>query len=435
MKKKVFILFALVIILLLFDFYTYNRTNINNEIKVSNIYLEDEKVDITYYENKYDIYNDEITCLKMEESYYEGNNKIGNTSISDNLSIHFYVTVDKCNFCFDYSYIIKQGENILLENNLDIILIEYENEYYLISNENKIIRVEDILNESKIEKCAFYLARPDEFFGLNNRIITGGSGGAGGVTVSSAFQTIGIGLGTVAVIGIMQGAHSNTTPESGVVFSGGSSSSSGNSSKNVSTVSTVLPENLIRAIFNSNDTSFDDFFNREDVKNKLGINTVDDAKRVLCIMLGITSLSELENGSRDRVLCIGRDIYSTHSDLSCIDGYQNYANKYNYWAFYNSDYSSLIETYHDLMYIANELLVVYCCKNDWDFILVTNPYHYMEEHYTGKYQGLAYSREIKIIRSTGYNNFINVDYTWQTIPNPGLSEASHYQYAGYRISR
>lgn len=435
MKKKVFILFALVIILLLFDFYTYNRTNINNEIKVSNIYLEDEKVDITYYENKYDIYNDEITCLKMEESYYEGNNKIGNTSISDNLSIHFYVTVDKCNFCFDYSYIIKQGENILLENNLDINLIEYENEYYLISNENKIIRVEDILNESKIEKCAFYLARPDEFFGLNNRIITGGSGGAGGATVSSAFQTIGIGLGTVAVIGIMQGTHSNTTPENGVVFVGGSSSSSGNSFKNTTTVSTVLPENLIKAIFDSNDVTFEDLFNREDVKNTIGKDNIEKAKELLCEMLGIDSISELENGTRDRVLCIGRDNSDTYDNPERIDGYQNYAVKYNYWAFYSPKYKMLLIDYQNLMYIVNELLVIYCCENDWDFILVTNPYHYMEEHYTGAEGGYYYSQELKIIRTSGYNNFVNADYTWHTIPNPGLSKEAYYQYAGYRISR
>lgn len=430
MRKKIFILLILLINFFVINYYTNYSNENNNEINVSNIYLQDEKIDISYYENKYDIYNYDINYLKMEESYSQNNSKIGTTSTAEDLSVDFVVTIDKSKSCMLYSYKVKKANATILERNIEIYLTKYNNEYYLKSNDNKVIKLSDALTKSKTESCALCFACYDEMLGLNdfNNLGFGGGGGGGAIGM-------GLGLAAAGALALATGSSTSSSSGSGLIYNGSSSSTSSSSSSTATTTSTGLSNDIINDILNSDDTTFDDFFKRTDVKNKLGDFSDADAKELLCLMLGISSLTELENSSKDRVLCIGRDM-GNRTLASPTDAYQNYASKYNYWAFFNSNYNSYVKEYtQNVMDIVNQLLVIYCCKNDWDFILVTDPYNYMEEHFTNQYYGKGYKMEIKIIRSCNYNNFTNVNYTWQTLPNPGNSESAHYKYAGYRVSR
>lgn len=180
--------------------------------------------------------------------------------------------------------------------------------------------------------------------------------------------------------------------------------------------------------------SLDDLIDKDEVKTKLkelGISK-EDLKTILKTMLGITSLYAFEK-TTDKVLCIGRDLsgdksrYVGASDTDFTYSYE----KVGHWAFFSSSYNALISQYGEkaVKYV-NYLLILYCCYDDWDFMLVTNPYYYIPEH-SDVMVTCTYTDELQLIRSNSYNNFINYNYTWSTIPKP----ASIWSFAGYRVSR
>ena len=127
----------------------------------------------------------------------------------------------------------------------------------------------------------------------------------------------------------------------------------------------------------------------------------------------------------------------TYNNPNDINGYQNYAEKFGYWKFFVSDFSNKVEQFgQDLIEYANIILVNYCCFANWDFILVTNPYYYMEEHLDIKnFGGKAYANEISLIRKRGYNTFLVGPASWSLIPCPGRDEGSYYAFAGYKVSK
>lgn len=178
--------------------------------------------------------------------------------------------------------------------------------------------------------------------------------------------------------------------------------------------------------------SLDDLIDSDAVKKKLKElgKTKHEVIEVLTRMLGISTILEFKR-TQDKVLYIGRDmsdtnrIYEGATDYDISHAY----NTFGRWAFFSNDYLSLIEKYGDLVGFANELLISYCCIDDWDFVLVTNPYPYMEERGTEK-DNATYSKEISIIRYANYDYFYN-GMTWQTIPVSNLK----YAYAGYRVSK
>lgn len=179
--------------------------------------------------------------------------------------------------------------------------------------------------------------------------------------------------------------------------------------------------------------SFDDFLNTDEVEDKL--KELDETKdrliELMVKMLGIQNILTFER-TNDKVLCIGRDLSNEKvvSDNGGTDYDVSRAyNKIGHWSFFNKNYFKYLDEYGNLMNFANELLIAYCCIDDWDFILVTNPYPYLDERGEEKIN-CTYSKEISIIRTANYDHFWN-GYTWQTIPN--LS--SIYSYAGYRVTK
>ncbi len=178
--------------------------------------------------------------------------------------------------------------------------------------------------------------------------------------------------------------------------------------------------------------SLDDLINSDEVKKLLKDLgwTTKALITVLCIMLGVDLLSEFEE-TEDKVLCIGRDLSGERDKYigATENDYSHAYNKLGHWSFFNLNYETYYKQYGKLIDLANELLIIYCCIDDWDFILVTNPYPYLDERGQEKIN-CTYSKEISIIRTSDYNSFFN-GYTWQTIPNlPSI-----YSYAGYRVSR
>lgn len=213
-----------------------------------------------------------------------------------------------------------------------------------------------------------------------------------------------------------------------------------NSQKLASTVTKVFNKIFNQAVSAAKTicSSIDDLINNESsFKNRLLDlkKTVSDVKNVIKTFLGIKDLSNLYD-TNNKVLCIGRDNDKTYKKSNDISGYQNYANKYGYWSFFVSDYDTQLKKFgQKLISYANELLVTYCCIKDWDFILVTNPYYYMQEHLSTKYGGTSYANEISIIRKHDYNTFLVGPASWSLVPYPGNTEGSYFAYAGYKVSK
>ena len=179
--------------------------------------------------------------------------------------------------------------------------------------------------------------------------------------------------------------------------------------------------------------SLDDLINSDEVKKLLKDlgKTKNALITILCTMLGVDLLSKFEE-TEDKVLYIGRDLSDKEKVIK--EGATNYDishayNTFGRWAFFNEKYNALWDQYGKLIDVANELLISYCCMRDFDFVLVTNPYPYMEERGAEK-DNATYSKEIAIIRYANYDYFYN-GMTWQTIPVSNLK----YAYAGYRVSK
>ncbi len=210
-----------------------------------------------------------------------------------------------------------------------------------------------------------------------------------------------------------------------------------NAKKLANTVTKVFNNIFQMAIKATTYNNFDDVVNKDNEINQRLKNSgrsLSKLKEVLQIFLGVASLTSFYN-SNNKVLCIGRDIKETY-DEDDIRGYQNYAKQNNYWSFWVRNYNHyLLENSEIFLELCNDVLIYYCCANDWDFILVTNPYYYMAEHLDTRYGGIAYANEIAIIRNNGYNYFTNVSLSWNTIPYPGMREENYYSYAGYRVSK
>ena len=188
---------------------------------------------------------------------------------------------------------------------------------------------------------------------------------------------------------------------------------------------------------------------KKDISDTLGKNkglsdklkqlgkSVNDVEGCLKEFLSIATLDRFYN-SNDKVLCIGRDPGNDEEILriDSIYRYNNYATSYGFWKFYVKDFEDKVGKYTlNLINLVNDILIYYCIYNDWDFVLVTNPYYYMKEHKDLRYGGYNYSNEISIIRNHSYNRFLNVSLTWNTIKNPGYRELNYYALAGYRVSK
>jgi len=187
---------------------------------------------------------------------------------------------------------------------------------------------------------------------------------------------------------------------------------------------------------NENNKTFDDVLKGNSVWQGLTSLQKQQVLELLAIMLGLADISELHKfyNTDNKVLCIGRDFTGYYVDRT--DSYGDYARNEGYWAFFNENYDNLSIIYEGLMGITNELLIHYCCLTNWDFILVTNPYYYINGRFKGLFGGYGYKKELELIRNYNYNCFEN-GLTWDSIPKPGdeSEKDSHFVFGGYRVSK
>ena len=193
-------------------------------------------------------------------------------------------------------------------------------------------------------------------------------------------------------------------------------------------------EEILSSLNGDTIDSIDDILGLEIVQEELSeFNITDeDIRKCLLEFLFESETSSLDSfyNTDKKVLCIGRDLSRCTIHLENYCNYHYYAEINNYWRFYSPKFDSYVNDFGGkIVEKANDVLIIYCIKKDWDFILVTNPYHYMEEHLKENkngntqmdfpHNGRAYYKEIKTIRESnsydlympiGVDNNANVIY-------------------------
>lgn len=361
-----------------------------NQYEIREITVIEEQKDISYYEKKYDIYNEKKKRIVIEEEY---ETRVDKTS-TEEYRIIYRAELDKEKSEFSFSY----KENEEEAHSVRIEIEQVEEEYYIFSSNGCITTYSQIIKETGVEKCEALALDPfSNVLGLPSRDTVVGTGLAIGA------------LCVAGVIGSKAGSSNKGNYISGTL---------GNSSGSIS-------YRNFDVVVNAN----------PDIKQGLKDigKTTTELKECLASFLGVTAvtLSEFYN-SDNKVLCIGRAFEDKR-----FTQYNDYAEENGFWRFFVKDYKGAIDDYgEELIEIANKVLVLYCCNQNWDFILVTNPYYYMAEHLDLSYGGLGYSMEIALIRTNGYYRFLNTSLTWQTIPRPLIKdEWAFFGFCGYRVSK
>ena len=402
MKKLFTGLLLFLSILVLYNFIDSSSLE-NNEMSIRNVYLENE-YDVTSLIEKYDICNKEKDIIEINETYYE---EIKTVSCSNLYEIEYNLLVDKNNSCFNFSYVLYKNNLEYLTSSVIIDVVVSDEDIYLFSNNGYYTTLDNLSN--KVENCAYALvANSDACLGISYAMNIDG-----GLCGGSMSSTAGA-LATAAVVGMVCGSSYVESAQD----------------------STFIPPNKGYSQ-NENNKTFDDVLKGNSVWQGLTSLQKQQVLELLAIMLGLEKIENLHKfyDSDNKVLCIGRDISERFVERN--DGYQNYAFKYGFWAFFNVAYLTFVAKFTQLiMDIANELLIHYCCLTDWDFILVTNPYYYINGRFKGLFGGYGYKKELELIRSYNYNYFEN-GLTWDTIPNSGVEEleASHFVFSDFRVSK
>ncbi len=399
-------LFLTSLLLLISSSFVINKT----ELGVRNINVEDVNYDMEYLKEKYDIYNEKKDKIEIKEVYDSKNDKVSNNSLEDDYKVEFDVYVNKTLLYFTFGFTVYENGIITLTSNVEITIIEYNNEYYFKSDKGYITPCSEVINESNVGDCAAYCyACYGDTTKINLLQEKGGSGGGSGALY------LGAGLGALAGTVLYVVAASSANSSGSVTVYTGNSSTSGDSS--------------------SKGATFDRVLSRPNIKermNEIGLNK----ENVMEIIKDMTNCSiyELEKFPK-KVMAIGRDLAEDVSDTD-MRAYQNYARENQYLAFFSKQYGELVKRFgYESMQLANEILIIFCALDNWDFVLVTNPYHYMLEHFTGIQNGYAYRDEIAIIRGFNYNVFKNVSVTWETIPCPGFEKLDYFEPSFYYVSK
>ena len=181
MKKKVIFIVLFLFCGLIISGSIFHSKD-DTEGTVRNVVLEDRKLDLSYYENKYDIYNAEKTCFEITESYQSNNKALGRNSNDTELEVKFYLYVNKEDYYFIFSYEAIVDEEVVLTSRVKIDFVEYENRYYLVSSNGCVTPYDEAIQEYAIGDCALCYAYFDESLGLGGlgeRGLFGGGGGGG----------------------------------------------------------------------------------------------------------------------------------------------------------------------------------------------------------------------------------------------------------------
>lgn len=396
------------------------KINDNNGY-VRNVVIS-EKYSYDYYNEKYGLENNDSSYITMEEIYCVSDFNLKKTSSDDDIVVSLKLVVDKVDKIVNATFLIYNNEE----------LVNKINDYYFISIDNNEVEVTTSfgtifhLNEfldyfDTLKKCLSFSNFEDNFLDPSLKDY-GGGGGTASAAANAAGCAIGVGL-----IYAASGSNNSNAGTITVVPKKPSISSSSSSNSNVNTWGTFDDAR-------DSDSSLKKQI--EDALKEKGVD-FDYIKEILKDFLAVNSVVDFYKNKK-KVLCIGRDVPDSYYDSNDMSGYQNYADKYGYCRFFSPEYDLKRKEYgEDLIKVANKLLIVYCCNNDWNFICVTHPYPYINSSGDLPHGGYSYRMELYTIRDYNYNNIDN-KYNWNTLPKP-ISDPSTrdywYEPASFRVMK
>lgn len=192
MKKKVILIVLFLFCGLILCGSVFSRTEENN---VKDIVLEDNKLDLSYYEEKYDIYNEKKTCFEITENYQSNTKVLGKNSNSNEVEVRFCLYVNKEEQYFLFSYEAIVDEEVVLTSKVKIDLVEYNEKYYLVSSNGCVTPYDEVYQELGIKDCALCYAYFDDCIGitgLGERGLLGGGGGGCAAAIGGALGLAGV---------------------------------------------------------------------------------------------------------------------------------------------------------------------------------------------------------------------------------------------------
>lgn len=227
MKKRLFIVTLLLISVFAFlaNDFSFNK----REMGVRNIYVENNDFDLSYLDDKYNIFDTENNSIEIFETYSSSMDNISNTSLEGEYKIDYNVCINKNENYFTFSYILYEYEEITLTSSVNINIFEHENEYYFLSSNGCITPCNEIYDTSNLGQCAaFSYACYNDGLGLNLLNDWFGFGGGGGGAA------LGAALGAAAGIALIDTTinNSNSSSISGTGVSSSSSAASGSLTPN-----------------------------------------------------------------------------------------------------------------------------------------------------------------------------------------------------------
>ena len=385
MKKLFTGLLLFLSILVLYNFIDSNSLE-NNEMSIRNVYLEN-KSNLDYYVNKYDIYNVENTILEINESCY---NEIENTSDNDIYEIDYNVLVNKVNNYFDFAYVLYKNNLEYLTSSVTITVLSTENEVCLFSNNGYYTTLEDL--ESSISKCAYELVSDaDACLGISYAMnIDGVASSTTGSSVTPAKSSVGSTLAQAAATAIKIYTEYTVINET------------------ISQVNMAIMKAQYQADRTLRKRIIDDILG--EAENDYGW-TDDKLNQALSealnlVVAGVLTKVSIINKEKFTVY-LGR--YIKNSPLS----YEQYACREENAVVFNMD----TEKWKDLegeysnegMWILNKFFLAYCIAKDCRFCLTIAPGEYCkngiaQEIYNIKGEKVLtfYARELEYIYSRGY---------------------------------
>ncbi|MDE6407164.1 MAG: hypothetical protein K2K48_06820 [Anaeroplasmataceae bacterium] len=198
MKKRVIAIVLFLFCGLILSGSVFSRNEETKEYNVRNIILEDSKLDLSYYEDKYEIYNEDNSYFEITEKY-QSNTALGKNSSSSELEVQFYAFVNKEEQYFIFSYEGFIDEEVVVSSSVIIHLVEYEGNYYFVSSNGCVTPYEYAIAEDAKGNCSCPTAYGDTLglgglSGFSNiRVTSGSAKGSGGSVAAGAL--IGVAAG------------------------------------------------------------------------------------------------------------------------------------------------------------------------------------------------------------------------------------------------
>lgn len=361
MKKHFILILSFVSILTLYFFITYTVTN-NENISVRDIYIENNKDDVSFYSQKYDIFNKQNVLINIDETYDSLESIISNTSVKPEYKIQYIININKEEQYFIFSYKLYDDNNIYLTSSVNISIFEYDNEYFFISDKGLITPCNEIFDISNINNCAaFSYTCFEETVGMD--LIIGYIGAGCGAA-------LGVSLSLVAGQAIYNSSVNNTTTNTNTIKED---------------IFLVKAANQVLA-------------NEE---NTYGWNK-QKLKDALCL-----GMNMVVNGELVKVKEINKEKFTVYLGkyiFGSSNSYENVAKNDEGSVVFNmnsTDWDRLAGIYTpEGMWILNKFFLTYCMYKNCDFVLTTAPDKYCVNGVP--LTNTSYSKELSYIYVNGY---------------------------------